>query len=154
MQKASVRSHCLLLPAANATFSTELRRHVCARADIQYSAIAWLFGRREPCSGVVGLCFEPLEKQSLPKRCDGAPRIEWLTEVHGETGLIWDWRRSVWEGVSPNSFRYSTEKRPNSRKPNPVAICVTVTRLQSAANRTRLASDNRNKRRRRQGGRP
>lgn len=61
---------------------------------------------------------------------------------------------SVCEGLSPNTLRYSTEKRPNSRKPQPVAISVTVTSLQSAAKSARLASDNRNIRRYRQGGRP
>ena len=35
-------------------------------------------------------------------------------------------RRSVAEGDSPNSFRYSMEKRPSSQKPYSVAISVTV----------------------------
>jgi hypothetical protein len=30
-------------------------------------------------------CLEPIEKQSLLKRCDAARRIEWLTELDGET---------------------------------------------------------------------
>src|ERR1700736_2039383 len=61
---------------------------------------------------------------------------------------------SVCEGLSPNTFRYSTEKRPNSTKPKQVAISVTVTRLESADRRARLAWDSRNIRRCRHGGRP
>src|SRR5438105_13706519 len=61
---------------------------------------------------------------------------------------------SVCEGLSPNALRYSTEKRPNSRKPKRVAISVTVTCLQSAAKRARLASDSRFLRRCRHGGAP
>ena len=37
-------------------------------------------------------------------------------------------RRSVSEGLSPNILRYSTEKRPSSTKPRPVATLVTVPR--------------------------
>src|ERR1700680_4617027 len=70
--------------------------------------------------------------------------------------LVWDTdtRCSVCEGLSPKIFRYSTEKRPSSTKPKHIATAVTVVSSQSADKRARLASDNRNIRRRRHGGRP
>src|SRR6266849_2950219 len=68
--------------------------------------------------------------------------------------LVWDARYSVCEGLSPNTFRYSTEKRPSSTKPKHIATSVTVVSSQSADKRARLASDNRNIRRCRHGGRP
>jgi hypothetical protein len=70
------------------------------------------------------------------------------------TVLAGNERDSVSEGLSPNTFRYSTEKRPSSTKPKHVAISVTVMRLQSADKSARLARDNRSIRRCRQGGRP
>src|SRR5450759_1336102 len=54
-------------------------------------------------------------------------------------GTFWDFRRSSGgrrsdaEGASPNSARYSTEKRPSSQKPNSVAIWVTVDFVESAS---------------------
>jgi hypothetical protein len=63
-------------------------------------------------------------------------------------------RLSVCEGLSPNAFRYSTEKRPSSAKPKHVAISVTFVSLQSADKRACLARDSRNIRRRRHGGSP
>src|SRR3982074_1059883 len=46
---------------------------------------------------------------------------------------------SVCDGLSPNTFRYSTENRPSSTKPKQVAISVTVTSPRSADKRAPLA---------------
>ena len=43
--------------------------------------------------------------------------------------LVWEARHNVCDGLSPNTFRYSTEKRPNSTKPKHIAISVTVVSL-------------------------
>jgi hypothetical protein len=86
---------------------------------------------------------------------DQAPRRSWwsagrLKAGQSAAGAL----DSVCEGLSPNALRYSTENRPNSPKPKPVAISVTVARSQSADKRARLARDSRSMRRCRQGAAP
>jgi hypothetical protein len=85
-----------------------------------------------------------VKKQRLSRRFD-------LPTVRVLPG---DVRCRVCEGLSPNTLRYSTEKRPSSAKPNDIAISVTVANLQSADKRARLAWDNRNVRSCLHGGMP
>ena len=88
-------------------------------------------------------------------RCPQIPkgRMFWTARLAGKV-LPCEARCSVCEGLSPNTLRYSTEKRPNSPKPKQVAISVTVTSSASAHKSARLARDRRNIRRRRHGARP
>jgi hypothetical protein len=71
MQKASVRNHCLSIPAVSASFSIETRRHVYARAAIQYNAYRPRVARCIHCAYSEGVnlveawwaCHEPIKKQ-------------------------------------------------------------------------------------------
>jgi hypothetical protein len=111
------------------------------------------FGLRYPCMSPTGnrnpICG-PTLTNSYPHIPKG--RLSWTARLTGN--VPGEARCSVCEGHSPNILRYSTEKRPNSTKPKQVAISVTVTSLQSAHKRARLACDNRNIRRCRHGARP
>jgi hypothetical protein len=91
-------------------------------------------------------------KQKSDLWTDTDELISWTARLTGN--VPGEARCSVCEGHSPNILRYSTEKRPNSTKPKQVAISVTVTSLQSAHKRARLACDNRNIRRCRHGATP
>ena len=78
----------------------------------------------------------------------------WQSQFKGIAKTTRVVRCRVCEGLSPNTLRYSTEKRPSSAKPNDIAISVTVANLQSADKRARLAWDNRNVRSCLHGGMP
>jgi hypothetical protein len=93
---------------------------------------------RSLCKAKCHVGMPPLQTLSIP----GSVHVRY-TKAAKAKGLPWrvdrssGGRRNDVEGVSPNSFRYATAKRPSSQRPNSVAISVTVALVELASKSAR-----------------